>query len=281
MALGQVRPAPLDGGTDGRLRLVRGPDGRQHAAGVLLGGVTPIPVHAPDDEPAPVDTHRPRRGHVDLRPGFGPVRDQGAMGSCVGFGFSALADYIAGARRATASPQALWSEGRRREGSFPHNVGIGMQDAANVVNGLGNFPEPVLPYPEGIQRRDPGFGPALARAAGPGQYEALGRRPARRVVALTASDQLWAALDLGVPVVIGMFEPSQFDFPGPGGRVDCPGTLVDTDSAHCVIVVGYDDPSRRLIVRNSWGPAWGDRGYCYLDYGYIEQGYVFQAFTAL
>jgi C1A family cysteine protease len=63
--------------------------------------------------------------------------------------------------------------------------------------------------------------------------------------------------------------------------VDCPGTLVDTDSAHCVIVVGYDDPSRRLIVRNSWGPAWGDRGYCYLDYGYIEQGYVFQAFTAL
>jgi hypothetical protein len=274
MALGEPnRPAIT---REAPLRLVTGPDGQQHATGVRLDGVVPLPVHSDPDTPSPVGDPPPRKGHVDLRPGFPRIRDQGAMGACVGFGFSALADYMAGDRRVGASPQALWAEGRRREGTFPQNVGIGMQDAADIVNGRGNYQEALLPYPEAIQRRDPRFGWALGRNAG--EYGGVRRR---HVVSLTAAEQIWTALDKGMPVVVALFEPRQFDYPGPGGRIDSPGPNASTDGAHCVILVGYDDASRRLIVRNSWGLAWGDRGYGYMAYDYVALGYVFQAFTAI
>ncbi|MDB5101430.1 MAG: Phage protein [Cyanobacteria bacterium RYN_339] len=261
------------------MRLVVGPDGRQHAGGVSMAGVTPMPVHPPEDADPPDIPKAPHRGHVDLRDLLPPVRDQGAMGACVGFGFSALVDFLAGGRRVTGSPLALWGEGRLREGTFPRNEGIYMTDGAAILNGLGGFPEAALRYPEGIQRRDPGFPLALRRMAAPGQYEAQGLRLKPVVVPLQAGDQIVPALDAGRPVVIAIFEPPQFDFPGPGGTVETAGPNVPTEDAHCLVVVGYDDPSRRLIVRNSWGPRWGDRGHCYMSYDYIDQGYIFQAFT--
>jgi C1A family cysteine protease len=41
---------------------------------------------------------------------------------------------------------------------------------------------------------------------------------------------------------------------------------------HAMLVVGYKDKSPSLpdqgyvIVRNSWGEQWGDKGYCYIPY---------------
>ena len=36
-----------------------------------------------------------------------------------------------------------------------------------------------------------------------------------------------------------------------------------------MLCVGYSDPDRVFIVRNSWGRSWGDRGYCYIPYDYL------------
>lgn len=33
------------------------------------------------------------------------------------------------------------------------------------------------------------------------------------------------------------------------------------DGGHAVVIVGWEDDSKVWIVRNSWGPYWGDRGY--------------------
>ena len=38
---------------------------------------------------------------------------------------------------------------------------------------------------------------------------------------------------------------------------------------HAMLCVGYSDRDQVFIVRNSWGPEWGDNGYCYLPYRYI------------
>ena len=31
----------------------------------------------------------------------------------------------------------------------------------------------------------------------------------------------------------------------------------------------YDDSKQVYIVRNSWGPGWGLKGYCMMPYGYL------------
>ena len=35
---------------------------------------------------------------------------------------------------------------------------------------------------------------------------------------------------------------------------------------HAIVLAGYDDSSHNWIIRNSWGPNWGDRGYGYIGY---------------
>lgn len=36
---------------------------------------------------------------------------------------------------------------------------------------------------------------------------------------------------------------------------------------HCITVVGYDDSQQCWILKNSWGPNWGEGGFCKVRYG--------------
>jgi hypothetical protein len=40
-----------------------------------------------------------------------------------------------------------------------------------------------------------------------------------------------------------------------------------TSGNHIALVVGYDDDKGAWIVKNSWGPSWGDQGFVYFGYG--------------
>jgi C1A family cysteine protease len=39
---------------------------------------------------------------------------------------------------------------------------------------------------------------------------------------------------------------------------------------HSVCLVGYDDAKQTFKFINSWGPTWGDHGYGYLPFKYLE-----------
>ena len=38
---------------------------------------------------------------------------------------------------------------------------------------------------------------------------------------------------------------------------------------HAVVAVGYDDETKRFIVRNSWSNKWGQKGYFTMPYDYL------------
>ncbi len=54
-----------------------------------------------------------------------------------------------------------------------------------------------------------------------------------------------------------------------------------SDVNHAIVLVGWDDDYYRdgsnvgvWILRNSWGPSWGDNGYMYIKYGISAVGYA-------
>jgi C1A family cysteine protease len=40
---------------------------------------------------------------------------------------------------------------------------------------------------------------------------------------------------------------------------------------HAMLIVGFDRGSRTFIIRNSWGTNWGDGGYFYAPYSWLDQ----------
>lgn len=48
---------------------------------------------------------------------------------------------------------------------------------------------------------------------------------------------------------------------------------------HAILFVGYDDEKRLLKFKNSWGEAWGDKGYGYLPYEFMERNLVQDVWT--
>jgi len=75
-------------------------------------------------------------------------------------------------------------------------------------------------------------------------------------------DHLKDSLAQGKPFVVGIVTYSELkdDEARETGDVPLPGDYSEKLGHHAVLVVGYDDDDERWIVRNSWGPDWGDRG---------------------
>ena len=48
-----------------------------------------------------------------------------------------------------------------------------------------------------------------------------------------------------------------------------PGRAESLLGGHAMVVVGYDEPQRRFLVRNSWGTSWGRQGYGTMSYDYL------------
>lgn len=45
------------------------------------------------------------------------------------------------------------------------------------------------------------------------------------------------------------------------------------DVNHAITIVGWDDTKQAYLVKNSWGPKWGEKGYIWVEYGCNNIGY--------
>ena len=79
------------------------------------------------------------------------------------------------------------------------------------------------------------------------------------------------------PLAVAVAAGSNWDsYPG-GNAVITGGSVVN----HEVVIVGWDDSKSAWLVRNSWGTAWGNGGYCWVRYGagQIGSGAAFASVT--
>jgi C1A family cysteine protease len=83
--------------------------------------------------------------------------------------------------------------------------------------------------------------------------------------------QIKLALSSNTPIVVAIqvYDSFESDAVAQTGMVPMPQVKEQLLGGHSVVVCGFDDNRQHFIVRNSWGPNWGDRGYFYLPYLYL------------
>lgn len=208
--------------------------------------------------------------HVDLRPVF-PVAcyDQGQLGSCTANALAALVQFerLLDSAPPDFTPSRLaiyWGE-RSMEHTVNEDAGAMIRDGIKVLARTGAAPEAIWPYAvERFRERPPAE--VFAEAA---HHRVRAYQRVRADV-----NGMRAALASGSPVAFGfsVFESFETEAVARTGQVPMPGRGESVLGGHAVAAFGYDDASRLLLVRNSWGATWGQGGYFYLPYDFITAG---------
>ncbi|MEM8663436.1 MAG: C1 family peptidase, partial [Pseudomonadota bacterium] len=84
-----------------------------------------------------------------------------------------------------------------------------------------------------------------------------------------------ATVAAGFPVAVGCFLPKiVYDFAGATGVVPeltAAQWALPMVGGHAMLIVGYDLIRQTVLVRNSWGPRWGDGGYATIPFSVLEK----------
>nr|WP_320131595.1 C1 family peptidase [uncultured Holophaga sp.] len=216
-----------------------------------------MPVEAPKRLPSRVD--------LSGEPMATPY-DQGELGSCT-------ANALAGAFQFDHRRQGLgdlmpsrlfiYYGERELEGSIDSDSGAMIRDGIKVLASQGTPPEELWPYR--IDR--------FAKRPSPKVYDAARENLALSYFRLdnTQLNELLTCLAAGYPFVFGFTVYDSFESPRTTqeGILDMPGEGERVLGGHAVVAVGYDRKAKRFLVRNSYGPQWGDKGHFTIPFDYL------------
>lgn len=216
---------------------------------------------------------------VDLSSQMPRVLDQGSLGCCVWHGVAdafrhALAKQkvgltapaVAVARAANEGfmPSRLFGYYNTRviERTVREDAGCQIRDAIKSLVQAGVCSEAEWPYRVGDFTRKP---PASCYKSA---MDRQGLEYRRVAVVL---DQIKGCIAEGFSVIAGitLYESFEGDQVARTGNVSMPRPSERPVGGHCVMIVGYNDATRKARCRNSWSPAWGNAGYFTLPYEYI------------
>jgi len=202
---------------------------------------------------------------VDLRKGCPPVYNQLSLNSCSANAVAAAVEFdlIKQKKQRVIFPSRLFIfyNARAIEGTTRSDEGVYVRDAVKCVARHGDCPESLWPYVEHKFARKP-LRRCYEKAL---KYRAVEYRRIRRNL-----DHMRGCLASGYPFVFGFSAHEKFlTVVKKTGVLDMPSPEEKVLGDHAVVAVGYDEPSRRLIVRNSWGPTFGFGGYFTMPYDYV------------
>lgn len=249
----------------------------------------------PDLEQEPLeDTFVPREGlsipeSLDLRVGFRPVQNQGAQGSCLAHAMVAIFEYamkLSNCKELDLSEAFLYYNAREEDSTG--DVSTNTDTGSRVKPAVLSLMKYGLAQEEFCRYNDEDFTTKPSAAA----YEDAANRKLIKAMNVDKSTAaIKAALAEGYPVVISLALCKSFGSAYKDGYVQMPSQEEikerftpseepqERHSSHAMVIVGYSDKLGRFIVRNSWGDEWGDQGYCYIPYDYIDHQDLCQSAT--
>lgn len=202
----------------------------------------------------------PRPAEVDLRPKDCPIFDQGQLGSCTANGLAGLLGFL--------NPGSVYSRlfiylnEREMEGTVDQDAGAEIHDGIKTLITQGCCLESLWPYDVSKFTTPP---PQFC-------YEQAKSNVITDYFNLETLEDVLNCLASGYPTVFGIQVHQSFESEevASTGKVPTPGQFDDIVGGHCMKAVGYSDIRKVLIIANSWGTGWGEKGYCYLPYDYFQ-----------
>ncbi|MBA3244884.1 MAG: C1 family peptidase [Actinobacteria bacterium] len=211
----------------------------------------------------------------DLRQTWWKIQDQGSTGSCVGW---ACADAMLRwhfvktnriAQNELISPRFQWMAAKEtddfntRPTTFVEAEGTSLKAALEVSRKFGAVRDSVLPFATGqtYQGNAKTFY-AIAAQLKISMYFNLGRN--------LENWRLWLATK--GPILTRLDVDSTWDRATENkGKLD----VYQRETArggHAIALVGYTETT--FIVRNSWGAAWGDKGFAHASVAYAQDAFT-------
>ncbi len=202
---------------------------------------------------------------IDLRGSCPPVYDQGELGSCTANAIAAAMEFDRKKQNLpdfVPSRLFIYYNERVMEGTVPYDAGAQLRDGTKSVANIGAPPESNWPYDIAkFAEKPPAQAYADAKLDRAIQYQRL----------VQTLQQLQGCLAFGFPFFFGftVYESFESDTVASTGVMPMPAPNEKKLGGHAVLAVGYDNASRMIVVRNSWGPGWGQGGYFKMPYEFI------------
>ncbi len=202
---------------------------------------------------------------IDLRRQDSPIENQGHLGSCTANALAGLLQFlerINGQTYKDLSRLFIYFNERAVEGTIGFDSGAMIRDGIKVLAKYGVCPESIWPYDISKFTRKPA---ALC-------YKEGLRHRISSYHRLQTLGEMLNCLAEGFPFVFGFTVYESFESlkVAQTGIVPMPKKSERALGGHAVMAVGYDKAKKRFIVRNSWGPQWGQAGYFTIAFAYLE-----------
>jgi C1A family cysteine protease len=191
------------------------------------------------------------------------------LGACTAHAVSTQIEFLMRSKdknKSQLSRLFLYKATRRLLG-WTGDTGAYIRSTIKAMRVFGAPPEEYYPYNiESFDEEPKAFSYAFADDYRATSYARLDILDSLRSELL---DLIKRALADGLPVTFGFTVfASLTDDP----YVPMPGEDDKAIGGHAVCAIGYDDDFKVLIFQNSWGLDWGENGFGYLPFAYVEKG---------